>query len=101
MFCLVLFHYFHLYYIAGLFFGDESSYFFEMHKVYPIFFFSTEVASRLSKRCTEQLVADNALSVIFKVVRNTNRSLAHIELIKHALAIFINVTEVITKYNKS
>jgi hypothetical protein len=37
---------------------------------------------------------DNALSVIFKVVRDSNRSLAHMGLIKLALDIFINVSKV-------
>ncbi len=59
-----------------------------------ISFHLTEVASRLSHKCTEQLVLDNALSVIFKVVRDSNRSLAHMGLIKLALDIFINVSKV-------
>ena len=58
------------------------------------FFRFTEVASRLSQKCTEQLVMDNALGVIFKVVRDSNRSLAHMGLIKLALNIFINVSKV-------
>ena len=58
------------------------------------FFSLTEVASRLSRKCTEQLVMDNALNVIFKVVRDSNRSLAHMGLIKLALDIFVNVSKV-------
>jgi hypothetical protein len=58
------------------------------------FFSFTEVATRLSHKCTEQLVLDNALCVIFKVVRESNRSLAHMGLIKLALDIFVNVSKV-------
>ena len=71
-----------------------SEYWYSKKNDSDIFFFFTEVASRLSHKCTEQLVIDNALSVIFKVVRDSNRSLAHMGLIKLALDIFINVSKV-------
>ncbi|XP_028394821.1 abnormal spindle-like microcephaly-associated protein homolog [Dendronephthya gigantea] len=58
-----------------------------------------EVASRLSNKCAEQLVTDSALHVIFKVVRDSNRSLAHMGLIKLALDIFVNVSKCPTTKN--
>ena len=57
-------------------------------------FYGTEVATRLSHKCSEQLVADHALGVIFQIVRNCNRGLPSIELIQVAISVLINISRV-------
>ncbi|XP_032240895.2 abnormal spindle-like microcephaly-associated protein homolog [Nematostella vectensis] len=52
-----------------------------------------EVVTRLSYVCCEQLLRENALRVIFTVIRNSNRSLPQMEIVKYALAILINVAK--------
>eukprot|EP00795_Rhopilema_esculentum_P010190 gene10190-18862_t len=57
-----------------------------------------EVATRLSVKCCERLVEDNALTVIFQIMRNCNRSLPSIEQINMALLVLINVSKCPTTY---
>ena len=57
-----------------------------------------EVSTRLSPICCERLVAANAVSVIFRLIRSCNRSLPHMEIIKHSMAILINLAKVRTTH---
>ncbi|XP_046860724.1 uncharacterized protein LOC124453943 [Xenia sp. Carnegie-2017] len=52
-----------------------------------------EVATRWTFKCSQQLVENNALRVIFQIIRDSNRSLPHMGLIKQALDIFTNVSK--------
>ncbi|XP_046860625.1 abnormal spindle-like microcephaly-associated protein homolog [Xenia sp. Carnegie-2017] len=52
-----------------------------------------EVATRWTFKCSQQQVENNALRVIFQIIRDSNRSLAHMGLIKLALDIFTNVSK--------
>ncbi|KAK3735717.1 hypothetical protein QZH41_010154 [Actinostola sp. cb2023] len=52
-----------------------------------------EVVTRLSYVCCQQLVKDKALQIIFTVIRNSNRSLPHMEILKYSLAILINLAK--------
>ena len=54
----------------------------------------SEVVTRLSEVCCQQVVKDGALPVIFKVIKKCNRSLPHLEVIKYSLAILYNVVKV-------
>ena len=52
------------------------------------------MATRLSNICCERLTEDNALSVIFEIIKNCNRGLASIELIKVAICVVLNLVKV-------
>lgn len=59
------------------------------------FIFSpSEVVTRLSEVCCQQVVDDGALPVIFKVLKKCNRSLPHLEVIKYSVLILYNVVKV-------
>lgn len=57
-------------------------------------FCPSEVVTRLSEVCCQQVVKDGALPVIFKVIKKCNRSLPHLEVIKYSLSILYNVAKV-------
>ena len=54
----------------------------------------SEVVTRLSEVCCQQVVKDGALPVIFKVIKKCNRSLPHLEVIKYSITILFNVVKV-------
>lgn len=54
----------------------------------------SEVVTRLSEVCCQQVVENGALPVIFKVIKKCNRSLPHLEVIKYSLSILYNVAKV-------
>ncbi|PIK43589.1 putative abnormal spindle-like microcephaly-associated protein-like [Apostichopus japonicus] len=54
---------------------------------------SLEVATRLSSRCCERLVAGQAVPVLFCLIRNCNRSLPCMEVIKHVVATLTNLAK--------
>lgn len=54
----------------------------------------SEVVTRLSEVCCQQVVRDGALPVIFKVIKKCNRSLPHLEVIKYSISILFNVAQV-------
>lgn len=57
-------------------------------------FSPSEVVTRLSEVCCQQVVDDGALPVIFKVLKKCNRSLPHLEVIKYSVLILYNVVKV-------
>lgn len=56
-----------------------------------------DVATRLSSRCCEWMVEEGAQAVLFKLIRGCNRSLPHMEIIKHSVNVFLNLA----KYEKT
>ncbi|PIK33546.1 hypothetical protein BSL78_29642 [Apostichopus japonicus] len=54
---------------------------------------ANEVATRLSSRCCERLVAGQAVPVLFCLIRNCNRSLPCMEVIKHVVATLTNLAK--------
>ena len=62
--------------------------------IYNFFYYIAEVSTRLSAKCCERLVQDNALPVIFQIIRNCNRSLPSIEQIHMALLVLANIAKV-------
>ena len=61
---------------------------------YSIYLLFVDVVTRLSPRCCEQMVAGNAVDVIYLLIRSCNRSLPHMELIKYSVNILLNLTKV-------
>ena len=57
-------------------------------------FVTAELVTRLSSVCCEDVARCGALRVIYALVRKCNRSLPHMEIIKHSLCILINVSKV-------
>lgn len=53
-----------------------------------------EVATRLSARCCVQMVQGNAVQVIYRLLRNCNRSVPHMDLIKYSICILLNLSKV-------
>ncbi|XP_064648823.1 abnormal spindle-like microcephaly-associated protein homolog [Lineus longissimus] len=56
-----------------------------------------EVATRLSPRCCERMVEDNAVPVLYTLINGCNRSVAHMELIRYTFDILLNLA----KYDKT
>ena len=54
----------------------------------------SDVVSRLSARCCERIVAWNAVSVLFRLVRSCNRSLPHMEIINYTVNVLLNLAKV-------
>lgn len=54
---------------------------------------SLEVATRLSARCCERLVAGKAVPVLFRLIKNCNRSLPCMEVIKYVVATLVNLAK--------
>ncbi|CAI9716381.1 spindle-like microcephaly-associated homolog [Octopus vulgaris] len=52
-----------------------------------------EAASRLSPVCCLQLARENAIPVIYNIVKGCNRSVPHMELIKYSIQIFLNLAK--------
>ncbi|XP_041377587.1 abnormal spindle-like microcephaly-associated protein homolog [Gigantopelta aegis] len=52
-----------------------------------------DVATRLSPRCCKRLVEVNAVHVIYRLIQSGNRSLPHMELIKYAVNILLNLVK--------
>lgn len=65
-----------------------------LQKLFNAFFSPSEVVTRLSEVCCQQVVKDGALPVIFKVIKKCNRSLPHLEVIKYSITILFNVVKV-------
>lgn len=56
-----------------------------------------DLATRLSARCCECLVEENAQHVLYQLIRSCNRSLPHMEIITYCVNIFLNLA----KYEKT
>uniref|UniRef100_A0A0L8HPV2 Calponin-homology (CH) domain-containing protein n=1 Tax=Octopus bimaculoides TaxID=37653 RepID=A0A0L8HPV2_OCTBM len=52
-----------------------------------------EAASRLSPVCCLQLARENAIPVIYNIIKGCNRSVPHMELIKYSIQIFLNLAK--------
>lgn len=71
-----------------------------MNKIWCIF---TDVATELSQRCCEELVAAGAIATLLKLIRSVSRSIPDQQVLKHALstlrnlARFPNLAEVLVK----
>lgn len=66
-----------------------------MKKLY-INLFSSDVATRLSPACCERMVEVNAVGVIYTLISSCNRSQPHMEIIKLAVSILLNLAKVPT-----
>ncbi|KAG0345549.1 hypothetical protein BG004_003608 [Podila humilis] len=51
-----------------------------------------DVVTRLSKNSCLRLVEHNAVNIVFKLIKNCNRSLPHMEVLKHSLNILENLS---------
>ena len=60
-----------------------------------------DVATRLSPRCCERLVEVNAVHVVYRLIQSCNRSLPHMELIKYAANVLLNLVKVCITHNIS
>ena len=53
-----------------------------------------DVATRLSPACCERMVEVNAVSVIYTLISSCNRSQPHMEIIRLAISILLNLAKV-------
>ncbi|KAL3871776.1 hypothetical protein ACJMK2_039754 [Sinanodonta woodiana] len=56
-----------------------------------------DVSTKLSPVCCEKFVEENAVPVIYKLIRSCNRSMPHMEIIKYSVSILLNLS----KYDKT
>lgn len=66
-----------------------------------IYLFSSDVATRLSPACCERMVEVNAVGVIYTLISSCNRSQPHMEIIKLAVSILLNLAKVPTSLHVS
>lgn len=52
---------------------------------------STDVATELSEKCCEELVAAGAIATLLKLIRSVSRSIPDQQVLKHALATLRNL----------
>jgi len=53
-----------------------------------------EVVTRLSPESCQRMADGKAVDVLYKLMRHCNRSLPHMELLKYALCILLNLSKV-------
>ena len=58
-----------------------------------------EVVTRLSPESCQRMADGKAVAVLFKLMRQCNRSLPHMELLKYALYILLNLSKVCQLFN--
>jgi len=54
----------------------------------------SEVVTRLSPESCQRMADGKAVAVLFKLMHHCNRSLPHMELLKYALLILLNLSKV-------
>lgn len=54
----------------------------------------SDVATHLSPACCERMVEVNAVSVIYTLISSCNRSQPHMEIIRLAISILLNLAKV-------
>lgn len=52
----------------------------------------TDMATKLSQKCCEQLVAAGAINTLLELIRSVSRSIADQEVLRHTLSTFRNIT---------
>ncbi|KAK3591436.1 hypothetical protein CHS0354_033435 [Potamilus streckersoni] len=52
-----------------------------------------DVSTKLSSVCCEKFVEENAVPVIYKLIRSCNRSMPHMEIIKYSISILLNLSK--------
>lgn len=51
-------------------------------------------AARLSPACCQRMVADGAITVLYRLLRGCNRSLPHLEVVQHTVNILLSLAKV-------
>ena len=65
--------------------------------MYLFFFFPlSEVVTRLSSLCCENMAQSGAISKIFVLIRSCNRSVPCMEVIGYAVQVLLNVAKVVS-----
>ena len=57
--------------------------------------FYSEVVTSLSPVCCEKMAEGNAITSIVQLIQSCNRSVPHLELLKYAVSVLLNLTKVI------